>query len=74
MLLYLPPYSPDLNPIEESFSTCIYILNHDFTLTLIYSDYLGKAHLRRHGVNLWNEYLEDPILVLMDSVGYIVRE
>lgn len=22
MLLYLPPYSPDLNPIEESFSTC----------------------------------------------------
>jgi transposase len=21
MLLYLPPYSPDLNPIEESFST-----------------------------------------------------
>ena len=23
MLLYLPPYSPDLNPIEESFSTCM---------------------------------------------------
>lgn len=22
MLLYLPAYSPDLNPIEESFSTC----------------------------------------------------
>ncbi|ESK85350.1 tc1-mariner class transposase [Moniliophthora roreri MCA 2997] len=22
MLLYLPPYSPDLNPIKESFSTC----------------------------------------------------
>ncbi|THU93490.1 hypothetical protein K435DRAFT_670178 [Dendrothele bispora CBS 962.96] len=21
MLIYLPPYSPDLNPIEESFST-----------------------------------------------------
>ncbi|PBK80909.1 transposase, IS630 family [Armillaria gallica] len=24
MILYLPPYSPDLNPIEESFSTCMY--------------------------------------------------
>jgi len=22
MLLYLPPYSPNLSPIEESFSTC----------------------------------------------------
>lgn len=22
MILFLPPYSPDLNPIEESFSTC----------------------------------------------------
>jgi hypothetical protein len=22
LILYLPPYSPDLNPIEESFSTC----------------------------------------------------
>lgn len=25
MLLYLPTYSPDLNPIEESFSTCAHI-------------------------------------------------
>jgi len=22
LLVYLPPYSPDLNPIEESFSSC----------------------------------------------------
>ena len=22
LILYLPAYSPDLNPIEESFSTC----------------------------------------------------
>ncbi|KAE9384772.1 hypothetical protein BT96DRAFT_765001, partial [Gymnopus androsaceus JB14] len=21
-ILYLPPYSPDMNPIKESFSTC----------------------------------------------------
>jgi transposase len=25
MLLYLPPYSPDLNPIEESFSACTWL-------------------------------------------------
>lgn len=24
MLIYLPPYSPDLNPIEESFSVCAF--------------------------------------------------
>lgn len=24
MLIYLPPYSPDLNPIEESFSVCTF--------------------------------------------------
>lgn len=23
-LIYLPPYSPDFNPIEESFSCCMY--------------------------------------------------
>ncbi|KIK79822.1 hypothetical protein PAXRUDRAFT_74524, partial [Paxillus rubicundulus Ve08.2h10] len=43
-LLYLPPYSPDLNPIEESFSTLKAYLHHhthvlqqheDPTLTLL---------------------------------------
>jgi len=33
MLLYLPPYSPDLNPIEESFSTWkAYLRRHGETL------------------------------------------
>ena len=53
MLLYLPPYSPDLSPIEESFST-------------------WKAHLRRNGAILRNA--EDPIFVLLDSVGCITAE
>ena len=26
LILYLPAYSPDLNPIEESFSTCLLFL------------------------------------------------
>ncbi|KAJ7023693.1 hypothetical protein C8F04DRAFT_969892 [Mycena alexandri] len=25
MILFLPAYSPDFNPIEESFSTCEYL-------------------------------------------------
>jgi len=25
LLIYLPPYSPDMNPIEESFSTCAHV-------------------------------------------------
>lgn len=25
LLIYLPPYSPDMNPIEESFSTCMHV-------------------------------------------------
>ena len=33
MLLYLPPYSPDLNSIEESFSTWkAYLCHHGETL------------------------------------------
>ena len=33
MLLYLPPYSPDQNPIEESFSTWkAYLRRHGETL------------------------------------------
>ncbi|KAG2744233.1 hypothetical protein P692DRAFT_20744452, partial [Suillus brevipes Sb2] len=35
-LLYLPPYSPDLNPIEESFSTLLFF----------------QAYLRRHAHRL----------------------
>jgi len=53
MLLYLPPYSPDLSLIEESFST-------------------WKAHLRCNGAILRN--VEDPILVLLDSVGCITAD
>src|SRR5882762_3954641 len=29
ILMYLPSYSPDLNPIEELFSTCMSIFNTD---------------------------------------------
>ncbi|THU82997.1 hypothetical protein K435DRAFT_690374 [Dendrothele bispora CBS 962.96] len=32
MIIYLPPYSPDLNPIEESFSTWKAYLRHHAVL------------------------------------------
>lgn len=33
-LVYLPGYSPDLNPIEESFSSCEYIYFLHFSLLI----------------------------------------
>src|SRR5882762_3268559 len=44
LLLFLPPYLPDLNPIEESFSThkfihffpCIALLIHEFYSQRLY--------------------------------------
>ena len=70
MLLYLPPYSPDLNPIEDSFSTCtlfnkVYFSSFD-------RNYEGKAFIRRNGAILRNE--EDPILMLLGSTGCITGE
>ena len=68
MLLYLPTYSPDLNPIEESFSTCAHI-SFFFLFTHILA---GKAYLRRNGTIL--RAAEDPIAVLLDSCGCITAE
>ena len=39
LLLWLPPYSPDLNPIEEAFSSVkAYLKQHDDILQLISVD------------------------------------
>src|SRR5271168_3131126 len=62
MLLYLPPYSPDLNPIEESFSTCVLIHEIiDCDLLGLQMILLGKSYIRRNAANLQTE--EDPILM-----------
>ena len=37
LLVYLPPYSPDLNPIEESFSTCMSFMSTQMFLALTWS-------------------------------------
>ena len=42
LLIYLPPYSPDMNPIEESFSTCMRI---SFSKPWINTSYIPSKSL-----------------------------
>jgi hypothetical protein len=68
MLIYLPPYSPDLNPIEESFGMCkwyIFLLNWSNKIS-------GKAYLRHHGLMICNA--EDLVLVLLEACSCITAE
>ncbi|KAG2369712.1 hypothetical protein BDR07DRAFT_1266944, partial [Suillus spraguei] len=59
-VLYLPPYSPDLTPIEESFSAC------KFSLSTV------KAYICHHGDKL-RQY-EDPVEALYEATGCITPE
>lgn len=72
MLLYLPPYSPDLNPIELSFSTCLYQFSYEKDCALNIYIYTGKAFLRRHGEMI--QEAEDPIAILLESTACITGE
>ena len=69
-MLFLPPYSPDLNPIEESFSSgklCYIHAVNDANYILVV-----KAWLRRH----W-EMARDhahPEIVLLEACGQITAE
>jgi hypothetical protein len=43
-MVFIPPYSPDFNPIEESFSACAYL---SFVIIMMQIDSLTvKAYLR----------------------------
>jgi hypothetical protein len=53
MLLYLPTYSPDLNPIEESFSTCVHI-SMCYYVTIVISTYTtncSQGHFQRKSLD-----------------------
>ena len=71
MLLYLPPYSPDLNPIELLLAHVRMIGN---VLLIEKSNQLftGKAYLCQNSHIFQDE--EDPILALLDSVGCITAD
>jgi len=69
LILYLPAYSPDLNPIEESFSTRMYLFFlYKYTLNIV----LVKSYLWRHGHDLRRQ--ADPILALLEACGCITPE
>jgi transposase len=72
LILYLPAYSPDMNPIEESFSTCTCIAYsaHWQAVTDILP--LVKAFLRRHGYTIRREL--DPIAALIEACSCITAE
>ena len=65
-LAFLPPYSPDFNPIEESFSSCESALVYD----KIYADnFLVKAYFRRHFREMMSA--EFPEIALLEACGHI---
>jgi hypothetical protein len=70
MLLYLPPYSPDLNPIEESFSTCEFFLQFFWVIGSVVL--IGKAYLRCNAFFI--QQAEDPILALLESCVCITAD
>lgn len=68
-MLFLPPYSPDLNPIEESFSSGMFSLFHFTTESYIR---LVKAWLRRHW-QIARDHTQ-PEIVLLEACGQITAE
>jgi transposase len=70
LILYLPAYSPDLNPIEESFSACKSCL---LIIIYLHADFPAvKAYLRRHGFIIRQG--NDPINALLEACGCITPE
>lgn len=45
LLVFLPPYSPDFNPIEESFSTCKSFHYHHVLNSLLSSEGMDSSQL-----------------------------
>lgn len=69
MLLFLPPYSPDLNPIEESFSAGMgveHTIQHQLTHSIV------KAWIRRHWRRLANS--QTPKVDLLEACGAVTAE
>lgn len=62
-LEYLPPYSPDLNPIEEAFSQIKHFLRR-------HNDYYGA--MEDNGI-LYDMYEVLDIVTPEDATGYIVH-
>jgi hypothetical protein len=70
MLLFLPPYSPDLNPIEESFSAGDFSFSA-FQANLILTKKV-KAWIRCNWVRMSES--DDPKMELLESCGVVTAE
>ncbi|KAG1738920.1 uncharacterized protein EDB91DRAFT_1054378, partial [Suillus paluster] len=60
-ILYLPPYSPDLTPIEESFSTCMSWLFKVIYMCAIHLLFILRQH-------------DDPALSLLEATSCITAD
>ena len=67
LLVFLPPYSPDFNPIEESFSAC----KNSPTLVYILTPTV-KAWIRRNWRFMRDS--ENPEVALYEAMGTITAE
>ena len=71
LLLYLPPYCPNLDLIEESFSTCM-STSPRVLLDLYSCISTVKAYMHCHGTEMWAA--EDPVQSLLEAYGCITAE
>lgn len=69
VLFFLPPYSPDFNPIEESFSCCTFLC---LTLHIITYVLIVKHWLRKN----WHrvQAAEYPEITLLESTAVVTAE
>ena len=72
LILYLPAYSPDFNPIEESFSTCSSLLSSIMSRWIKPNISAVKAYLRRHGAIIRRDH--DAIKALLEACGCITPD
>ena len=71
LLLFLLPYSLDLNPIEESFSTCMFI--HFFAcIAFLIHEFYSQSLMHHHGAEM--RAAEDPVQFLLEACGCIMGE
>lgn len=73
-LLFLPPYSPDLNPIENTFGLSKYIPLLSLLIfgPLLTSTLLVKAHLRLN--TTYHQASHTPVADLLDACAVVTPE
>ena len=71
-LVFLPPYSPDFNPIEESFSCSMYSYTSIYAIIKYWPTLLVKHWMRRHWLEMVQS--ENPEMDLLEACGAVDAE